>query len=262
MLPEFSANDSHIHLTAPDVNARGTAQSFLSEMIAHGIGRAAVVTPSTMGWDNSVTLQAVQDHPERFIGIGRVNFLEEDGIASLRTLLDSGIRGIRLTFMDTEVAPLSGDTSRIVGSALADAKAVAEFHVSPDQLSVVAEFASGNPKVSVIVDHLGRPVSGKPGSEEHLSFLRLAGLSNVFAKTPGFGFFSKRPFPHEDIHPFMDSAIDAFGAERIMWGSDWPGCEDFGSYGDALSSAKGSIDRRSSREKAFIMRETFYRLFP
>jgi len=256
------ANDSHIHLTAPDVNARSTAQAFLSEMMNQGIERAAVVTPSTMGWDNSVTLQAVQDYPDRFIGIGRIDFSEGRGVTPLRALLDSGIRGIRLTFMGAEVAPLSGDAARIVGATLADADAVAEFHVSPDQLSVVAKFASDHPAVSVIVDHLGRPVSGKSGSEEHLSFLRLADLPNVFAKTPGFGFFSKRPFPHEDIYPFIDSAIDAFGAHRIMWGSDWPGCEDFGPYGDALSSVKRSLDRRSSQERAFVLRDTFQSLFP
>lgn len=104
------------------------------------------------------------------------------------------------------------------------------------QLTAVGEFAVRHPDLPVFIDHLGRPVSGTLGGPAHKAFLALEDLLNVFAKSSAMGFFSRRGFPYFDLTAFISAAIDRFGADRVMWGSDWPGCYEFGSYRLALDA--------------------------
>lgn len=263
MTSDSPLNDSHIHLTSKEVDSRADSRNLIHEMDSLRVRRAAVVTPSTMGWDNSVTLSASREYPKRFVAIGRVDLDAKDGLTELRTLLDEGFRGIRLTFLGAPRPPvLVGDRAQQMAELLIERNAVAEFHVAPESLSQVADFGSRHPGLSIIVDHLGRPMPGSLGTKNHSAVLDLASLPSVFLKTPGLGFFSQVPFPHEDLEPFLHAALDSFGAGRILWGSDWPGCEEYGPYRNTLEGLLFSLEKRSKSEKNFVLGGTFEKLFP
>ncbi len=254
-------HDGHIHLTSPEVAENANAAALLADLDSLGITRAAVVTPSTMGWDNSVTFDAVSAHPDRFVAIARVDLTSPAGIGDLEDVLDRGAVGIRLTLLGAaSPPPLTGPVTEAMASMLAAHSAVAEFHCSPSQLGEVGSFAAAHPGVEVLIDHLGRPEAGTLGSSAHTDFLALAELPNITAKSPGLGFFSREPFPHRDIAPFLTAAIDRFGAHRIMWGSDWPGCLEFGPYSNTLEGARSALAERSDAERAAVLGGTFERL--
>lgn len=256
-----ATHDGHIHLASSQVDENAYVAALLADLDSLGIVRAAVVTPSTMGWDNSVTFDAMEAHPDRFVAIARVDLTSPSGLDDLEQVLDRGASGIRLTLLGAPTPPpLTGRVAEAMASVLARHDSVAEFHCSPEQLFEVGSFAAAHPRVQVLIDHLGRPESGTLGSTRHSAFLRLAELPNVHAKSPGLGFFSHEPFPHSDIAPFLNAAIDRFGAHRIMWGSDWPGCREFGPYSNTLDGVRHALAERNNSELDAVLGGSFERL--
>lgn len=253
-------DDGHIHLTSREPGSRGSAADLLADMDAAGVRRAAVVTPSTMGWDNSVTFDAVAAHPDRLVAIVRVDPEGPNAVAELEDALDRGAAGIRLTLLGATTRLLEGETADALAAALTGRRAVAELHCAPEQLVDVGRYAARHPRLPVVVDHLGRPVPGSEGGRGQRDFLALAELPNVAAKTPSLGFFSREPFPHRDIAPFLTAALDRFGARRVLWGSDWPGSDEFGPYARALDGVLAALEGRPGQDRAAVLGGTFQRL--
>lgn len=254
-------NDGHVHLVR-DASGATDTDRFLAELDSAGVTRAAVVTPSTMAWDNSVTVQAIREHPDRFVGIGRVDPSSADAAARCADLLADGIVGIRLTTHGVaNLSWLDGDPVHQLAEVLGDGGGVVEFHSGPAEFDLVAAFAQRHPGVTVLLDHGGRPdvTAGLDGTD-HRAALALARFPNVATKTPGAYFFSRAEPPHRDLAPYQRSLLDAFGAERVMWGSDWPGCLAAGAYVDALAAAEAALEGATEAERDLVLGGTFDRV--
>ena len=66
-----------------------------------------------------------------------------------------------------------------------------------------------------------------------------------------------------DLKPYVEIALEAFGPERCMFGSDWPVCELAGSYETVFSTLRELTQSLSPSEQNLIFGETaqrFYRL--
>lgn len=255
-------DDGHVHITSRELGTSRSALDLLADMNSAGVKRAAVVTPSTLGWDNTLTFDAVADHPTRFVAVARVDLRADEGLDALRDVVRRGAVGIRITtFGEADLGWLMDDRMAEVAAVLASDSVVAEFHCEPEQLDSIGQFASQHADVPVLIDHLGRPVPGAHGGAGERTFLGLADLPNVFAKSPDLGFFSEIGHPYSDIAPFITTAIHRFGADRIMWSSDWPQSQDEGSYRLALESTISILDRHSDIDRAAVLSGTFSRLF-
>lgn len=92
-----------------------------------------------------------------------------------------------------------------------------QMHFLPYYAPGIADLAGMFPEVPVILDHLARAGQGTP--EEFAAVLRLARFPKVYMKYSGVEYSSKLPFPHEDVKPLVRRAFDAFGAERMLWGT-------------------------------------------
>lgn len=64
-----------------------------------------------------------------------------------------------------------------------------------------------------------------------------------------------------DIKPYLETALEAFGPKRVMYGSDWPVCLLAGEYDDQLHITKQFIDTLSPSEKKAIMGENAVRFY-
>ncbi|WP_166355159.1 hypothetical protein [Phytoactinopolyspora limicola] len=98
-------NDAHVHVWSesppwPELLAGslqdGRAVSLLAAMDAAGVDMAAVITPRSMAWDNSVTLQAAHAHPERLVAISRVRLTDSSSVRTLKEQIDDNVRGFRI----------------------------------------------------------------------------------------------------------------------------------------------------------------------
>jgi L-fuconolactonase len=90
----------------------------------------------------------------------------------------------------------------------------------------MASVAAKHPQLTLIIDHIGvaqHPVS-PPESMSWAPFedlLALARYPNIHVKLCGAPLLSRENYPYEDIWPNLNRMFDAFGHERVMWGSDY-----------------------------------------
>lgn len=113
-----------------------------------------------------------------------------------------------------------------------------------DQLTAAARLAGDLPEVSFVLDHLGKPpiVEGAAGFARWRGPLAaLAAHPNVTAKLSGLVTEADwSAWTVGDLCPYVAVAVDAFGPDRVMFGSDWPVCLLAASYErvkDALADA-------------------------
>ena len=100
--------------------------------------------------------------------------------------------------------------------------------ISAPQLPEVARLAAAVPELRIVLDHLGKPVVGTasapvPPSPEWVRDLDdLARHPNTWCKLSGLPAEAAGDWSSAQLEPFLDAAVDAFGVERLLWGSDWP----------------------------------------
>lgn len=109
-------------------------------------------------------------------------------------------------------------------AAVGDAGLVFDLLVRQHQLPMAARLAHDLPQVRFVLDHLGKPALGTPEFDHWRRDLRaLAAAPNTVAKVSGLTTEVPRsPWTVDDLRPAVDHALDVFGPDRLMFGSDWP----------------------------------------
>ena len=98
--------------------------------------------------------------------------------------------------------------------------------IYPKHLVVAAEFVEQFPTQRFVLDHLAKPFIKKGELEPWASDLRrLAGHPNVFCKLSGMVTEADwKAWKSQHFVPYLETALECFGPERLMTGSDWPVC--------------------------------------
>ena len=99
--------------------------------------------------------------------------------------------------------------------------------VLPCHLEPLRKFAERHPNLPLVIDHAAKPLIAQGLSEPWLSELRrLAALPQVCCKLSGLlteaGLPHASPAGQKTVAPYAEAIIDLFGADRLIWGSDWP----------------------------------------
>lgn len=120
------------------------------------------------------------------------------------------------------------------------------------QIEALAEAAAGAPDTRIVLDHLGKPpvlegLESAQGSAWRRGIERLASLPNVFVKCSGVPGEAGDAFG-EVAGIFDRVALDAFGAERAMFGSDWPVSGEVG-FGVPVARAVDALRLVSSSDE-------------
>lgn len=104
--------------------------------------------------------------------------------------------------------------------------------IFPHQLGATLEFVKKFPNQKFVIDHIAKPYI-KDGFYDGWATLMkaIAKCDNVYCKLSGMiteaDFSTWTP---EQVHPYMNLVLEAFGTERTMFGSDWPVCLVAGNY--------------------------------
>jgi L-fuconolactonase len=133
------------------------------------------------------------------------------------------------------------------------------------QLPAAIDFAAALPAARLVLDHLGKPdIRGGRFDEWRRDLDRLAKLPHVRAKLSGLVTEADwNAWAMEDIHRYINAALDSFGAERLMIGSDWPVCGVAATYSQVIDLVRSAIANRTPAERAAIMggtAQTFWNL--
>lgn len=121
------------------------------------------------------------------------------------------------------------------------------------------------PELPMVIDHLSKPrIKAQEIKSWQSDLMNAAKSPNVFCKLSGMVTEADwQNWKPQDLKPYVETALEAFGAERCMFGSDWPVCELAGTYRqvfDALTDVLGPITL-TERENIFCnTAKRFYRL--
>jgi L-fuconolactonase len=137
--------------------------------------------------------------------------------------------------------------------------------IYPRHLAAACTFADRNPDLRLVVDHLAKPSIASGAMEPWARDLReLARRPHVFTKASGLVTeASWNSWTPDQLRAYLDVAFEAFGPQRIMFGSDYPVCLVAGSYEQVLGVVTGHIAALSEAERARVMADNaiaFYRL--
>jgi len=131
------------------------------------------------------------------------------------------------------------------------------------QLPAAIDFASAFPDERFVLDHLGKPDIRANGFDNWQRDLdRIAALPNVVAKLSGLVTEADwNRWTIEDLHRYVDAALDRFGPDRLMIGSDWPVCTLAGQYDEVLDVVRTAISGRPAEEQDAILGGTARRVW-
>jgi L-fuconolactonase len=221
--------DSQVHAwskgnsTGPHRRTPITREALTAEMTAAGVARVVLAPPL---WDpdgNAYSLSLARAEPERFAVMGLLHPVAGDPLQRLRAWREQrGMLGVRFLFNTKDrIAPLLAGRLAPVWTVAEDNDLVVAMLI-PGALHRVDDIAKRHPHLRIIVDHLGVPRGSLgPAAFDHLpALLALAAHPNVYVKAAGVGDYAIDPYPFRSLDTVLRRIFDAFGPQRILWGSD------------------------------------------
>jgi L-fuconolactonase len=136
--------------------------------------------------------------------------------------------------------------------------------VFPRHVGDVPELARSFPRLTIVIDHLGKPPIARDGFDEWARQLAAAAAyPNVAAKISGLNTALERPdWSAEDLLPSIEVAVEAFGPERLLCGSDWPvSLLNGGDYGRVWRETRKAVARASPGGLEDLLAGTARRLY-
>lgn len=274
--------DIHPHVICPDTVAfplspLGGKQStwsqkhpvayddLIAEMDKAGIAKAAVVQASTAyGHDNSYLAEAVAAHPDRLTGVFSVDVLAGDAVKQIDHWRAHRLTGLRIF--------TAGSTMQGQADWLNDPRSYPAWEhagrtglpicvqMRPPGIVQLRDLLERFPDVTVIIDHLARPVleDGPPYAlaSELWDLARYPGvhlkltLRNLNAATQGLS----------TVPDFLSHLLTTFGSDRIAWGSNFPAAErPLSELADTVRTALSGLDES---DRTAILNRTAMKLYP
>ena len=185
---------------------------------------AALLHPP--GWDpngNAVAVDAVRQHPNRFAILGHFPLDRPDGPDIVAHWKEQpGMLGLRFALLQAHQRSWWTDgTTDWLWPAAARAQIPIAL-LAGEHLAVVAQVAERHPDLKLAVDHLGRVgrIQDEPAFAKLPELLALARFPNVTVKATGAPSYSSEPYPYRNIQPYLRQIYDAFGPDRMFWGTD------------------------------------------
>lgn len=252
----------------PAIHRTVTADELASELARAGIEATVLVQAADSLADTDAMLAAQDQHP--WIA-GVVGWLPLDDPQGLARELDmrrgrlNGMRHLVNSEADPEwlLRPEIQPGLALLSEAGLPFDVVAVF---PEHLRLVPAVAAAHPEMTLVIDHLAKPPFRADGWSEWVAQMqRAAALPNVRAKVSGLDTAAGPGWTVDELRPAWDVALDTFGPQRLIFGSDWPVCLLVSSYGDVVAATRALAAELTSAEQERVFGGTaveVYRLGP
>ena len=132
---------------------------------------------------------------------------------------------------------------------------VYEILIFERHLPITIEFVDTHPDQVFILDHIGKPIIKNNVIEPwKKNIFELAKRDNVFCKISGMVTEADyRNWTVKQLYPYLDTVLEAFGADRLIFGSDWPVCLVACEYRQWFNIVKDFISRLNDTEQDGIL---------
>ena len=218
--------DSQIHLWVNAESAARMMQTFmavgdiLAEMDTVGVERTYLVPGHTAA--NTMCVEAALRWPDRFRALALLALDKPDSRAVMANWSASGFIGVRLTFPPYRAVSWLDDGTADWFWPMAERLGLPVMVWAPLRAATIGELARRFPRIRFIVDHINLYVldKGDAVSSAVEAVLALASEPNVAVKVSSLPAHSDAAYPYRDMHGHVRRVVDAFGADRALWGTD------------------------------------------
>ena len=230
----------------------------------HGVTGGVLVQAAPTEAETAFLLAQAEAHPAVLGVVGWVDLAAGDAPARIEKLArHPRLKGLRPMLQDID------DAQWILQPALApalqamvDADLVFDALVKPVHLPHIETLAGRYPDLRIVIDHAGKPdiaaghwqpwADGMARLASHTSaFCKLSGLMTEAGPTPASG----------AVQPWARHVLACFGADRLLWGSDWPVLELAGSYAQWWVETQQLLAPLSPRAQHAVMEGNARRLY-
>lgn len=206
------------------IDGVNSAEVFLSNMNYAQVGGAVVVQEFIDGIQNDYLAKVKSDYPERFFVFGMCDYFKPGFYDTAASLIESGFKGIaipghRLILSDGRVNLNSPEMMRMF-HLMEDKGVILSLCLAENNLQngEIKEVIEECPRLKIAIGHFGMVTA--PGWENQI---KLALNDNVMIESGGITWlFNKEFYPFNGAVRAIREAIDMVGADKLMWGSDYP----------------------------------------
>jgi L-fuconolactonase len=122
------------------------------------------------------------------------------------------------------------------------------------QVSHIAALAECYPDLAIVIDHAAKPdIAGSETKHWSAAMRKLAGYPNVVCKLSGLLTEADVDAATEDLQFYIDTLLQTFGPERLLWGSDWPVLTAAADYDTWMSMTHQLLSALSGDARADVM---------
>ncbi len=275
--------DAHHHLWRPERGYRWldepglerirrpfTPDDLVAELDAAGVKASVLVEGGRCHVDEAAELFAYASETKPIVGVvSWIDIADADvaGVIDGYRRLPGGelLVGVRAQVQEAADPDYLDrpDVRRGLG-AVAAAALVFDLVIRVDQLPSAARAAAAVPDLRFVLDHLGKPRidQGDAGLQSWREpFTALAANANVTGKLSGMVTEAGSAWTPDALRPFVAVAVEEFGPERLMFGSDWPVCLLAADYGEVYAAAVAALPPLTRPELSDIFAGTAIRTY-
>jgi predicted TIM-barrel fold metal-dependent hydrolase len=264
--------DSHVHVwsrkpaypfapgaTVPEIDA--SAEALLHLMDDYQIARTVLIQVIHYKWDNRYLVDTLRRYPRRFTGVCRVNPEDPGAPDHLTELTEAGCCGVRISpAADASGDWIRGPLMKPLWKRCSELRVPMTLLLPVSRLADVSPLIELHPELKVVIDHMADCPVDDPAKLRQLN--AMARFPNVFVKISHMWSLSKQAYPYEDAGQMVAKVRDTFGAERLMWGTDWPIKPELLSYAKRVELYQKGINFLSAVEREEVLYKTANRVWP
>jgi L-fuconolactonase len=247
----------HKQVNRPEMNRDYLPADILPQMQAAGIQYSVLIEADNSRAETTWMLDLAQRSPHIAGVVGWVDLGAPDVDATLDALAREPLfKGIRLFVDDWQPV-------RPGLRALAARNFTCDVLPREGELPKFLEMMRAHPETRFVVNHLAGQALIPGGVALWTERLRpLADLPNVFMKFSAIqGLAEPPPITVETLQPYLSSAMTLFGAQRLLFASDWPVSTLNGPYDECIAVMRAATASLSADEQAWIWGKTAIRAY-
>jgi L-fuconolactonase len=232
------------------------------EIEAAGV-EGTVLVQSLPSVEDTRFMLGLAEKSETILGVvGWVDMKAQDASAVIADLASAPkLKGLRPMLQDIadpawiDDEALDAAVVTMLGHGLVFDALVLEPHLAP-----LEAFARRYPDLPVVIDHGAKPrIAGGHYRDWRKGMLGLANVGNVCCKLSGLLTEAGGQRP-EAVRPYIETILDLFGPERVIWGSDWPVVNLAGSYSEWIAQCREIVPQADHAAVFGGNARRFYRL--
>lgn len=266
--------DPHVHVWAHDRKypfaketrnppaEDATPEMLLELMKANNVARTVIIQVIHYRWDNSYLRDVLKQYPGMFQGVARVNPEDPAAPDTLSKLVkEDGFRGVRLSPNDSPAADwIKGPLMPPLWKRCRDLKVPMTILAPAVRMPDIAALCEKFPDLTVVIDHMADVPLDRP--DLLLKLIALKRYPKVFVKISHTWSLSKEGFPFRDTYPQVQRLHEAFGPQRLMWGTDWPVSSKHASYAQTLAVVRDHMTFLNRDDRRWMLSKTIERVWP